>query len=327
MGLVLRSEFSDPPSPSVVADFRKHVRETGSPETWPLISTEHPPSDGEVRMLAQGISIKPKLRPDGQMAPCPICRPEKPKWMHDGALIWCASTQAVYCIGPDCSRGELRRKINVARNVLAQSEQERREIDQLSALAAHAPSLLAWSGANRALAAAATVRHRQFASDLPKLRHLLSRQLRQGLPAGVEGSDDPGALYRGRGFLTGGWNLQRDLDKADGEMRKLVVAAGEDPDAWAEALPPSVRTSRLREAQEALRLFRRVYDRVVTAAAFLSPATFGILARLSRHPLSLAEFNLSRTGVGATIEHREEFWRGSVSASPPSELPDLKSSG
>lgn len=321
MALIVRSEFPDPPSQAVILDFRRHVRETGCPETWNSISTEHPPSDGEVLMLVQGININVKLRPDGAMAPCPICLRDKPKWKFDGSLIWCRATAALYCIGPDCSRGELKRKLAVARNVLAQTAKEQREIDRLAELARLSQELLAWMDVSRQLAESSTARHRQFASSLPKFRSLLSRQLKQSLPAGVAGKEDPGALYRGKAFLTGGWNLGRDFDNAGETLRALQRDSGSDADAWAASLADTPRQARLVDAEAALKLLQRAHERTAATAAFFSPAAFGALSALSRHPDSLAEFSITRTGASATIHHREEIWRGSTGSSAPPPFP------
>lgn len=323
MGLVLRSEFPVPPGPEMVADFRRHVRETGHPETWEHISTTPPPEDGEVVMLAKGIEINPKLRRTGARAPCPICLPEGEKWLHDGALIWCEATEALYCIGPDCSEGELRRKLLVARNVLAQTERERREMEALAQLARDAPAWLSWAQENRPLAASVEARHGQFAKALPKLRRTLARALKGIIPPEVLSPKDPAALLRGGAFLGGGWRLQRDLEDAGRILRALPANDAGDPAAWAEALAPTLRTQRLAEARQAVHLLRRTHQRLIAAEAFLSEPSFQTLGRWSKHPEAPTDFELSWVGASATIRHREEFWRGPLTSSSPSALPAL----
>lgn len=321
MGLVLRSEFPIPPGPGIVAAFRRHVRETGHPETWEHISTTPPPQDGEVVMLAKGIEINPKLRVSGSRAPCPICLPEGEKWLHDGALIWSKATKALYCIGPDCSEGELRRKLAIARNILAQTERERREMESLAQLVADAPAWLSWAQANRPLADTVSTRHRQFAKALPKFRRSLARALRGPSPAEILSMRDPTALRRGAPFLNGGWRLEQDIDDACALLRTLPANDAEDPTAWAEALPATLRSAELAKARQAVQLLRRTYDRLQAAEAFLSEPAFQTLGRWSKHPRSPTEFELNWVGASATIRHREEFWRGSLASSPPTPLP------
>lgn len=103
--LLLRPDFPSAPSDDLVARFRAHVRETGSPETFAQISTTKPPQDGAVVPLALKVTIPGKRRTMGRMAPCPICSARTPKWLENGTLIWCEATRAIYCIGPECWQG------------------------------------------------------------------------------------------------------------------------------------------------------------------------------------------------------------------------------
>ena len=61
--LVLRSIYPEKPSPEVVLDFREHVSVTGQPETFPAISTEHPPSVGHVEALLHPVDINQRGTP------------------------------------------------------------------------------------------------------------------------------------------------------------------------------------------------------------------------------------------------------------------------
>lgn len=323
MALVLRPLFPTPPDVEAIADFRRHVRETGQPETWPSISTMPPPSEGEVVMLARDVEINPKVRPGGGRAPCPLCLPEGDKWLHDGALIWCAESQGVYCIGPDCSSGDLRRKLTIARNLLAQSERERDEARALAGLAARAGLLIGWINDHRGLADAVTVRHRQFAKAVPKLRRVLSDRLKTGLPLEVLRSEGSAALRHGGPFLAGGWNLPADLAKAEDVLKALKRDAASEPDAWSAALAASVRTERLAATRAALRLLERTFDRMAAASAFLSPSAFNVIGRWSRSKEAPTEFEVTWVGSNATITHREEFWRGSLGSSTPRPLPEI----
>jgi len=321
MGLVLRPLFPTPPAADVIADFRRHVRETGCPETWPSISTMPPPTEGEVVMLARDIEINPKVRPGGGRAPCPLCLPEGDKWLHDGALIWCEDSQGVYCIGPDCSSGDLRRKLTVARNLLAQSERERNEARELASFAHRAATLIAWIDRHRALADTVTTRHRDFAKAIPKLRRTLADRFRTGLPVDVARADGAAALRHGAPFLTGGWNLAGDLAKAETVLKALKQEAGADPGAWTAALAASVRTERLASVREVRRLLDRTFDRMAAASAFLSAPAFNVIGRWSRSEEAPTEFSVTWVGSNATITHREEFWRGSLGSTTPAPIP------
>lgn len=321
MPLVLRSVFPEPPNAEQVADFRRHVRETGHPETWPLISTTPPPSIGDVRMLAQGIEINSKRRADGGRAPCPICLPAGWKWLHDGALIWCAETSAAYCIGPDCSSGDLRLKVAVARNELTRSERRLREIERLTALVAAAAGWRSWVRFNRPLAVSTDPRHRSFAGSLPKLRRSLALALKGDAPAALLAISGGVEVYFGRAFLAGGWTLARDLDHADEAFSELVAAGGPDPERWATGMADDVRAAWLKKAETAVRSVGRTHDRLMAASHFLSPVSIGALARWSSAEDAPTVFSVQHTPTQALFRHREEFCRVPLGAARPTPLP------
>ncbi len=95
-------------------------------------------------MLAEKISVNTALRLGGDMVPCPMCSHGKPKWKHDGSLIWCEATKAIYCIGPRCSGVTWEKRLNVARNILRQTEKARADAAALVAVAGRAPAVLGW---------------------------------------------------------------------------------------------------------------------------------------------------------------------------------------
>src|SRR6185312_6095458 len=99
-GLVLRPIFKSHPSGVVFENFQRHVDATGLPETFEWISTTRPPAEGRLCVLGEFHAQKGR-RPRGDFAPCPICSPTSPQYLH-GLLIWCESTQAIYAIGMDC---------------------------------------------------------------------------------------------------------------------------------------------------------------------------------------------------------------------------------
>jgi hypothetical protein len=94
-------EFSTRPSDAVIDAFVQHVREAGEPESFPSITTTKPRSDSRPVFLRR-FSIDRKKRRDGEMAPCPICSPESPKYLHDGYLTWYPDECAIRAIGPEC---------------------------------------------------------------------------------------------------------------------------------------------------------------------------------------------------------------------------------
>lgn len=321
LDLIVRRLFPTPPGPEVVADFKRHVRETGQPETWPKISTDCPPVEGEVVMLDKDIGINVKLRPGQTMAPCAICLPKGPKWKNAGSLIWCEATSAVYCIGPDCSTGEMKTKLAQARNILARTEKDKRDTARLIAAATSAPLFVRWIDDHLDLALSVSHRHNDFARSLPKFRSALSRFARTGLPGDLLGAPGAGVFVKGKAFLTGGWRLDNDLQSARARLQRLAAEASPDPATWGKALAPTARDDMLKSVDEAIKLVYRAADRMIAASVFLSDDTFGFLGRLRSHPLAPTSYTLNFTKTSAAIDHREERWRGALALEMPNPLP------
>jgi len=93
--------FSTKPSDAIIDAFLQSVRDTGEPETFPSITTTKPPPDSKPVFLRR-FSIDRKCRRDGEMAPCPICSPASPKYLHEGYLTWYPDEQVIRAIGPEC---------------------------------------------------------------------------------------------------------------------------------------------------------------------------------------------------------------------------------
>jgi hypothetical protein len=94
-------DFSNRPSNELIEAFLQHVRETGEPECFPSITTSKPAPNSRPVFLRQ-FSIERKRRRDGDMAPCPICSPASPKYLHDGYLAWYPDECVIRAIGPEC---------------------------------------------------------------------------------------------------------------------------------------------------------------------------------------------------------------------------------
>ncbi|MBY5788688.1 hypothetical protein [Rhizobium leguminosarum] len=96
-------KFESRPSAEFVDGWRKHISQTGSPETYIDISTTKPPRDGPVILLSDDIHVPTSLRLGGERVPCPLCSPKSPKF-ENGRLAYFPQESAVRCIGIDCAR-------------------------------------------------------------------------------------------------------------------------------------------------------------------------------------------------------------------------------
>lgn len=326
MGLLTGSHtlhgiYPSPPGDEFVAAFRKHVAQTGQPETFPTISTTRPPAEGTVEVLMHPVDLNRKTRPDKDAAPCPICSADAPKWLHKGSLIWCEGTQAIYAIGPECSStlwadGRMNRAINV----FTESQKAKADGIKLYHLVLRIPRLLGWIAENRALAAQVSDLHGGFAKDLTRLRAMLSRSLKSSNGVANDRgplADIPIGVVAGRGFLSGSWNVHGELDKAGATLRAFPVIAGDDLVSWVDSLTPSVRAQKCAEIERAREALARAEARMTTARDFLSARNAQILGRWGRGEGSPIPFSVTTTASRITFRSGETAWQGPVNLPSP----------
>ncbi|WP_050596540.1 hypothetical protein [Mesorhizobium ciceri] len=100
--LVSFPAFPIQPDDVFVSTWLGHINETGYPETFPNVSTTHPPKDGKVVLLSGEIKV-PILRREGQeWVPCPICSPTSPQFKV-GRMAYFPEELAVRFIGHNCA--------------------------------------------------------------------------------------------------------------------------------------------------------------------------------------------------------------------------------
>lgn len=294
----------------LVDAFRLHVAETGQPETFPGISNDRPPSDGEVVALATGFGIDRRKRPQRDEAPCPICSRGKPKWIRDGSLIWCAETQAIYAIGPDCYRTLWTDgRMDVALNLLRRTQREHDNVKKLEAAIAALHSNRAWIERHLPLARRADSLHREVARNAPNFRRSVSRQLKSGLTTQVLGVS----------FLRGTWRLEEKLRRAEKELAHFETRAGADPTEWATQLSARVVEERLGEFRKALSAMDAVARYLNDLSQFLASANIKALAVWSSS--AVIPFTAHHTLLAVEIRCGDEFWRGPLGLPSPDPLP------
>lgn len=96
--------FSDRPPPSFVDAVRAHIARTGQPETFVDLHPGPIRRDEPFHKLAK-IRVPQEKRPDGDMAPCPMCRPDK---FLEGWLVYFFELRAAAFIGHCCASHDTR---------------------------------------------------------------------------------------------------------------------------------------------------------------------------------------------------------------------------
>ena len=120
--------FSELPAQSERDAFLEHVRATGAPESFPGLHPG-PIAKTEQFMIVVPFDVDPKKRQSGDMAPCPMCRPNK---FLSGKLVWFPRLRAIAAIGHCCANRE--NSANAQREYVRRQEQQQDEDYLLSVL-------------------------------------------------------------------------------------------------------------------------------------------------------------------------------------------------
>ena len=288
-GLVLRPAFKSRPSGVVVEAYERHVRDTGCPETFDWISMTRPPRTGALAVLSEFRAQKGK-RPRGDFAPCPICSPDSPQFLH-GLLIWCDETSAIYAIGMDCGH-TLDREGRLDRALSAYSRQEtrRRLEDQLLEQLPSVPGMRRWIAAHVSVAAAADRLSNGFRKRAPLVYKVVkqafdrSGELPVREPEAGQPPADPIQLV-GSSFVKASFDAEARLKRADEPL--LALDNGEDELECIEAIgrmPEVQLVKALKFLKAAEREVGKVFDFLADCAVFVSPENMARLAKWSETP-------------------------------------------
>lgn len=162
--------YTTRPSDNVISAFLEHVRKTGQPETFPTICRTKPEPDSRPVFLRHGIDVDRKLRPEGDAAPCPICSPRAPKYLHNGYLVWFPSESVIRSIGPECGDAFFGGSVfSDALSELALVERERIVVDFLTKNFCKVLHMIVVLEMTRAAAAEAGRLHAQFRKEAPQI--------------------------------------------------------------------------------------------------------------------------------------------------------------
>jgi hypothetical protein len=213
--------FRGIPGRDFIEAFKAHVRETGQPETFeglhpgPLAKTE--PFEKLTPFDLDG-----RKRPEGDLAPCPMCQPNK--YLH-GVLAYFPRLQAVAAIGHCCADKET---LAAAERGYRERRTQEQEEDYLLAELPLVHARLALIEQVQPAAAEALRAYRQFRSQAPEIQRLLRAAKKAGGRLAVSERIASEAIAGGPvGFRGGGQNT-RDVDF--GVLRgSIAVAVNYDP--------------------------------------------------------------------------------------------------
>ncbi|MGO7438912.1 hypothetical protein ACC674_15480 [Rhizobium ruizarguesonis] len=95
--------FDARPPLAYIESWRRHIADTGSPETFESVSNTKPPKDASVILLSDVVKVPMSLRVGGDRVPCPLCSPTSPKF-GKGRMAWFPYECVVRFIGHSCAK-------------------------------------------------------------------------------------------------------------------------------------------------------------------------------------------------------------------------------
>ncbi|ANM10381.1 hypothetical protein AMK06_CH01964 [Rhizobium sp. N541] len=95
--------FDARPPLAYIESWRRHIADTGSPETFDNVSSTKPPKNASVILLSEVVSVPMSLRLGGDRVPCPLCSPTSPKF-GKGRMAWFPDECVVRFIGHSCAK-------------------------------------------------------------------------------------------------------------------------------------------------------------------------------------------------------------------------------
>ncbi|MDH0114059.1 hypothetical protein N7379_06175 [Rhizobium pusense] len=105
--------FDRRPDDTYIEQWREHIKATGSPEAFDYVSMTRPYDMEGATLLSGDIDVPLDKREDEAMVPCPLCRPNSPKFKI-GRMAWFPPDKTVLFIGNACAKRHMGREYHVA---------------------------------------------------------------------------------------------------------------------------------------------------------------------------------------------------------------------
>lgn len=294
------------PSGLVIERFLQHVRETGQPETFPSIDTSKPPRDADMVFLKR-FSINRARRPNLEMAPCPICSPNSPKYL-DGILVWYPAEGVIRAIGHEC--GDSYFEGDRHRDAARRYQEEQRRIADEDFLLENVPKVPIMRHAVATLMPAAheTRRlHCHFRRRAPgihkylrRIRHEADGRLEVGIeiessgegPRGIRTSTGGGRSYSveqfgslaGPEMLLANYNPIKELENVDSLLGDIDFGDGDIAQEKVCEISPEMLSDYANKIRLAERSFKNAFERLRNFQGFFSVRQFDGLNKWGQHP-------------------------------------------
>lgn len=291
--------FAHRPAPLFIDAVRAHISRTGQPETFPDLHQGPIRRDEPFHRLAR-IKVAQEKRPNSDMAPCPMCHPDK---FLDGWLVYCFELGAAAFIGHCCASRQTR--VEADKEWAERQARDREEGYLLAVL----PQLSEWLDTFHAVRPSVEEARRLFrafrsegATFYQALRairanagRLVATEIMRGAAAGgPTGLRTRGSSYQTRdiefGILAGmtavlsDYNPVRTLDEIVGRVVPHVQADEEAALTYIVDRGPAHRAAAYKELRKAARDFAVLVKALDDFRAFFTPANLTRITEWASHP-------------------------------------------
>lgn len=294
--------FLKAPEPEFIQHVKAHIKETGQPETLPELFQCKIAKDTIFRILDK-IEVPRHKRPDGDLAPCPMCTSNK---FLDGRLVYFPSLECVALIGHDCADRE------ISRQAEEEWERERRENEELDFLLSAAPAVPAMLAALTELRPVAEGAREQFQRFRRKAASV-HRDLRRAIatsgqldvsevisseaaavgPAGFRGSSTQTRTHsvgvlRGTTAVRSEFDPVQPIDMTIARLSPLVCGSSQDEIIeFVYGLEPADRKLAVAHIKEAGRTFSKVTAMLADFRDFFDPDNLATINAWGAHENSV----------------------------------------
>lgn len=159
--------FERRPDDTYIQQWKEHIKQTGSPETFDYVTMVGPSNVDRAVILSGDIEVPLDKREDEGMVPCPLCRPRSPKF-KTGRMVWFPIDRTVLFIGNKCARRHMGSEYEIADKRFKKEAGARLLSDTLAAIQERAPELIVFARKMLPIAAALEKTKKEFHADAPK---------------------------------------------------------------------------------------------------------------------------------------------------------------
>lgn len=173
--LAFHPVFDRRPDDSYIEQWREHIKETGTPETFDYVSMVRPFDMEGATLMSGYIDVPLHKREDEAMVPCPLCRPSSPKFKI-GRMAWFPSDKTVLFVGNDCAKRHMGSEFVVADKRFKKETAAKALAGAWSEIQTRAAELISFGITMLPVAFSLEKAKKQFRADAPEFSNFMRNE-------------------------------------------------------------------------------------------------------------------------------------------------------